>query len=275
MRCFFLFFSMALNVFAQDNSTLSIYFTNDSAIVTTKERAKLDSITKRHFNDSVHLSLSGYTNRYASTAYNLELAKKRVVAVVQELSHFNIDSTKAIGELPTYSWEGRRVDVAIRVEEKNIPDSTRFKSNESEEEGNKRRMVSSRTLDITSYSELEINQTTVLFGIFFQGGTDHMLGSSSDITLKKVVRFLKGYPTRKIMLTGHICCSDGRNPEIDGYNNRNASTTLSLDRAKAVYDYLIKNGIASNRLRYRGVAYTEPLDWEEVKNRRVEMTILE
>lgn len=266
---------VSLNIHAQDSSALSIYFENDSALITPQDVVKLDSLTKKHFKDSVSISLRGFANAYARRAYNFELARKRLVAVKQELDHFTIDSTEVVGEVPSHSWRARRVDVAIKVQEQNIPDSSQFKINEPDTEANKRRMVSSRTLDITSYSELEINETTVLFGIFFQGGTDKMLGSSSVITLRKVLRFMQGYPTRKIMITGHICCSEGRDPEVDGANNRTGSTTLSLDRAQAVYEFLVENGVAPERLRYRGVAYTEPLDWEEIKNRRVEMTILE
>lgn len=134
-------------------------------------------------------------------------------------------------------------------------------------------MLSSRKLDITSYSDLELHDKTVLFGVFFKGGTDKMLGSSSVITLRKLLKFLNGYPTRNILLTGHICCSEGRDLGKDGRNNRNGSNTLSLDRAKAVYDYLVENGISKNRLQYEGKAYLEPLDWEETRNRRVEITI--
>lgn len=275
MRYIFLFVFLSSPTYAQKEKTFSIYFANDSAVINIKERSKLDSISKEYSKDSVQVLLNGYANNFGSTSHNLKLAQSRLDAVVKELSHFTIDSTRAIGELPTPSWRARRVDVVLKREEEIVLDSTLVKVNESEEEGNKRRMVSSRTLDIVSYSELEINETTVLFGIFFKGGTDKMLGSSSIITLNNVVRFLEMYPDRRILITGHICCSEGRNPEVDGYNNRNGSSTLSLDRAKAVYNYLIKKGITSKRLRYQGKAYLEPLDWEEIKNRRVEMTILE
>lgn len=275
MRLFILLLLCSSSLLAQELTQLSIYFPNDSDAIVLKESTKLDSIKKTHLRDSLHISLSSYANAYASKSYNLRLAQKRLIAVLQKLDHFTIDNTRVVGELPTYSWKGRRVDIALQVKEKNIPDSSQFKINEPIADGNKRRMLSSRTLDITSYSELKINETTVLFGVFFQGGTDKMLGSSSVITLRKVVRFLKGYPTRKILITGHICCAEGRNPEEDGRNNRNGSPTLSVDRAKIVYDYLIKNGISSDRLLYKGKAYIEPLDWEETKNRRVEMTILE
>lgn len=275
MRLTIILLFTSLLAHSQEVSHLSIYFDSDSDEIVPKEYVKLDSLVKLHKKDSITLVLKGYTDKYAGNEYNLKLAHRRIAATKELLKTFTIDTLQAVGELQDASWRARRVDISVIVKEKNIPDSSNFIVNEPKDEGNKRRMLSSRNLDITSYSELEINETTVLFGVFFQGGTDKMLGSSSVITLRKVVRFLEGYPTRKILITGHICCSPDREPQLDGYNNRTGSMTLSEDRGKMVYDYLIKNGISADRLKYRGKAYTEPLDWEETKNRRVEMTILE
>ena len=275
MRLTIILLFTSMLVHTQEVSHLSIYFNTDSYEVVPNERVKLDSLVKHHDRDSIRLVLKGYTDQFAGNDYNLKLAQRRVTATKEFLKAFTIDTLQAIGELQDASWRARRVDISVVIKEKNIPDSSNFIVDEPKNEGNKRRMLSSRNLDITSYSELEINETTVLFGVFFQGGTDKMLGSISVITLRKVVRFLKGYPTRKILITGHICCSPDREPKLDGYNNRTRSMTLSEDRGKIVYDYLIKNGISADRLKYRGKAYTEPLDWEETKNRRVEMTILE
>ncbi|RMB56073.1 hypothetical protein EAX61_16100 [Dokdonia sinensis] len=264
-----------LCVQAQEVQIFSFYFPNDGAHLIMSQKKKADSLKLLFQRDSITIVLTGYANAYASDAYNLKLAQARIKTVKDYLAPLKVNQTDAIGELDGYSWEERRVDATITITERNIPDSTQFKKDEPIATGNKRRMLSSRRLDITSYSELEINEKTVLFGIFFQGGTDRMLGSSSEITLRKLLRFMNGYPNRKIKLTGHICCSMDKSPEEDGTNNRTKSNTLSLDRAKAVYDYLIRKGISPDRMAYEGLAYLEPLDWEETKNRRVEITILE
>jgi outer membrane protein OmpA-like peptidoglycan-associated protein len=261
--------------YAQEKTSISIYFPNDSYEITTVALQRIDSLKKRHLNDSLSIQLKGFSNGYASAQYNMRLAEQRMASVATQLNPLHIKDQEAVGELDDYSGESRRVDIETIITEINIPDSTQYQKAEPLSEGNKRRMLSSRRLDIRSYSDLKINEKTVLFGIFFKGATDKMLGSGSEITLRKLVRFLNGYPTRKILLTGHICCSPYLEPSVDGANMRTGSETLSVDRAKAVYDYLLKKGIAPSRLKYEGKEYLEPLDCEEIKNRRVEITILE
>jgi outer membrane protein OmpA-like peptidoglycan-associated protein len=72
-----------------------------------------------------------------------------------------------------------------------------------------------------------------------------------------------------IELSGHT-----DNKGKDKYN-----MNLSLNRAKAVYTYLIEHGIKENRLRYKGFGATQPIadnktDEGRAKNRRVEFKIL-
>jgi outer membrane protein OmpA-like peptidoglycan-associated protein len=53
---------------------------------------------------------------------------------------------------------------------------------------------------------------------------------------------------------------------------------LSVERAKAIYEYLIKKGISKDRLTYEGRGLSEPLysnttDLNKAKNRRVEIKL--
>ncbi|MDZ7846643.1 MAG: OmpA family protein [Owenweeksia sp.] len=55
---------------------------------------------------------------------------------------------------------------------------------------------------------------------------------------------------------------------------------MSTDRARAVYDYLVEQGIAANRLSYEGFGDTKPVasnDTEagRAQNRRTEIRIVE
>jgi outer membrane protein OmpA-like peptidoglycan-associated protein len=74
----------------------------------------------------------------------------------------------------------------------------------------------------------------------------------------------------KIEIHGHICCFT-----VDTEN-------LSFKRAQAVYDYLVKNGIAIDRLSFKGFGSTMPIyplpeksEEERVANRRVEIFVRE
>jgi outer membrane protein OmpA-like peptidoglycan-associated protein len=89
---------------------------------------------------------------------------------------------------------------------------------------------------------------------------------------------LKDHPTYKIELDGHVCCQ----PEwdlTDALDFDSGDNHLSLNRAKAVYDYLVRNGIDASRLSYKGFGgrfHLVPENTEEdaLKNRRVEIRII-
>jgi len=84
-------------------------------------------------------------------------------------------------------------------------------------------------------------------------------------------------PTLEIEIHGHICCMAG--PE-DGLDIDTKTEDLSVNRARAIYEYLIKNGIEPQRLKYKGFGHSRPLiypeDTEERRttNRRVEIKIV-
>ena len=72
------------------------------------------------------------------------------------------------------------------------------------------------------------------------------------------------------------------NIQINGHTDNVGSDAdnlkLSDDRAKAVQDYLIKNGIAVNRLRYKGYGESQPIDTNDTEdgrrnNRRTEFVL--
>ena len=71
--------------------------------------------------------------------------------------------------------------------------------------------------------------------------------------------------------------------EIGGHTDNKGSAaynkTLSENRAKSVYDYLIDNGIDTDRLTYKGYGFEEPIadnqtEKGRAKNRRTEFKII-
>ena len=89
---------------------------------------------------------------------------------------------------------------------------------------------------------------------------------------------MQKYPTLKIEIQGHICC---QKEDIRKEYNVEGGILLSINRAKAVYNYLVKNGIAPARMTYEGYGGFHkryPLEqnrYEREMNRRVEILILE
>jgi outer membrane protein OmpA-like peptidoglycan-associated protein len=107
-----------------------------------------------------------------------------------------------------------------------------------------------------------------LENVFFATGS-YELKPESKVELNEVVEFLNNNPVVRIMLEGHT-----DNVGSEAYN-----TELSENRAKAVYKYLVNQGIEANRLEYKGYGFSQPVDTNETeegraRNRRTEMRIL-
>ncbi len=114
-----------------------------------------------------------------------------------------------------------------------------------------------------------------LVGVNFQPGR-HLFLPESTAPLNQLLVTMQQNLNLKIELQGHICCQPiaGDGQDIDtGLSN------LSEARAKAVYDYLVENGIDPARLRYKGLGNLFPkvrpelTEEDRVTNRRVEAVI--
>lgn len=87
--------------------------------------------------------------------------------------------------------------------------------------------------------------------------------------LQAITAILKEYPTANFSIEGHTD-SDGK----DATNQK-----LSEDRAAAVKNYLVENGIAASRLTSAGFGESKPIDTNKTKagkanNRRVEVKLV-
>lgn len=118
---------------------------------------------------------------------------------------------------------------------------------------------------------LEKGKKLNLPDVKFKMGTDEFLPTAFT-TLKRLFDFLMLNSDIRVEIQGHV---NGPNME-----NNNAMQRLSEKRAKAVYHYLIDNGIDKDRLQHRGFGNTQMVDEhpktvdDEEKNRRVEIEII-
>ncbi|MEI8005845.1 MAG: OmpA family protein [Bacteroidota bacterium] len=114
---------------------------------------------------------------------------------------------------------------------------------------------------------MKVGEVIVLKNIFFD--TDKFILKPESMTeLQKLLDLLKKNPGLKVELGGHT----------DNAGTSAHNLELSKNRAKAVYDYLILNGIAANRLSYQGYGLTRPVDTNDTEqgranNRRTEFRI--
>jgi len=109
----------------------------------------------------------------------------------------------------------------------------------------------------------------IVFNNIFFDFNKATLRPESKTELKNVIEFLQQNPSVTIEISGHT----------DNVGSYEYNQSLSERRAKAVVDYLVKQGIPLSRLVYKGYSFSKPIasnDTEEGRqqNRRVEFKIL-
>lgn len=115
---------------------------------------------------------------------------------------------------------------------------------------------------------MEDGITVILKNIFFEFNSFDLLPDSYT-ELNKVVDYMNTNPNMKIEIGGHT-----DNVGTQAYNK-----TLSENRSKSVYTYIIEQGIDSSRLSFKGYDFSVPIadnDTEEgrAENRRTEFKII-
>jgi outer membrane protein OmpA-like peptidoglycan-associated protein len=116
---------------------------------------------------------------------------------------------------------------------------------------------------------LEKGKTVVLKGVNFEFNKATLTDDSAPI-LQKAYNALIANADVKIVITGHT----------DNVGSKQYNQKLSLKRAQSVRNWLVKKGIASNRMRTVGRGFSEPVasnDTEEgrAENRRMEFYVQE
>lgn len=116
---------------------------------------------------------------------------------------------------------------------------------------------------------IEKGAKVVLNNIFFETGKA-TLTPESRLELEKAIELMRTNPTMVVEIGGHT-----DNVGDDSFNMK-----LSHDRARSVRDYLVKGGIASERLQAKGYGELNPVASNETEdgkkaNRRTEFVILE
>lgn len=118
-----------------------------------------------------------------------------------------------------------------------------------------------------------VTEKIVFEKIYFYSDSDSLKPESKP-ELMKLTNILKNDKSILIEIQGHMNCPVSYPLTID---QKNYNHQLSYKRAKAIYNYLTKNGISSSRLTYKGMSnykmiFKEPKnDAEADKNKRVEV----
>ncbi|MEJ2112854.1 MAG: OmpA family protein [Flavobacteriaceae bacterium] len=103
--------------------------------------------------------------------------------------------------------------------------------------------------------------------ILFDTGKATIKDQSAEV-LNNIIDILKEYPNANFSIDGHT----------DSVGSEASNQKLSQERASSVMNYLISNGIASNRLSAEGFGESRPIDTNNTRagranNRRVEISL--
>lgn len=271
--------------------TLKIYYNiNQKDLINT---SKLDSLIKGSNVLEKEIAVIGYADFLGTNEYNQKLALQRAQIVRHYLDSFINDfdiSETGKGEIVGQITDGlqgdpanRRVDVVYNVKKVVAaipkPDVIMLKppvKNFRREPiilGDNNLSAKER---INSLPNLDVGEAISLDEITFKPGR-HFLRQEAVPYLVKMLKVLKKNANIKIDIQGHICCeSDGR----DGLDIDEGTVNLSVNRARFIYDFFIKEGISADRLSFIGLGssklkvFPEVTAQDEVKNRRVVFMIV-
>lgn len=272
-----------------NSDTTKIYFRLDNPALEPSSIHALDSLLYADvINSSQELLIIGYADHLGSNEYNDVLSAQRannVKAYLQSMGIAEKNITLVTGrgevprdvELPDGYATDRRVDIVILSGKPKQPtpavqrkvqtpvkviqsqDALRFNSN----------------VDLDSI-QFRVGQLFVLDRIFFHTGR-HVVVDESLPEMERLYKVMDDNPTLVINIEGHVCCV---HPSVDALDLDTGELKLSVNRAKFIYDYLVKKGIEQERLSYEGFGKTKPLRINEFiqedqdMNKRVEIRVL-
>ena len=262
----FLICIQAIQGYCQKRDTFRIYFPlNDNRV--NKRAAKfIDSlVTKKVLNHGEKLTVLGFADYLGSNGYNDTLSAARAKNVADQLVKAGVETA----DIQLCTGKGK-------IERSNVHGKSGYADDRNVQiiRGWIKPAKDSLHIDV---SRIHANSVYPL-NVLFENARSTMLPESNG-ELQKVYDFLNKYKTIVVRVEGHICCLDPRERAGDGVDF-NDGGRLSLNRAKVIYEYLIKRGIDKSRLSYVGLGNTKPMINPEIteddkkQNRRVEIRIL-
>jgi outer membrane protein OmpA-like peptidoglycan-associated protein len=247
----------------QAQEKLTIYFDFDAYNLNEAAVKKINSWIAEG-NEYEVTKLYGFCDWKGTNQYNDSLAIKRVYAVYDFLKESKIEVRKDIEvrgfgedfEQSKVQGENRRVTIIFQKKSNLIPVET---TSEVASEPLKDKIKAAKKGDVVK-----------LDNIYFFNNSAKVVPKSESV-LYELLCAMNDNPKLKIEIQGHICCKSP--DQVEG---------ISTARAKAIYNYLIRNKIDRTRMTFKGYGVSRPLHpipeknaLEEEENRRVELLIIE
>jgi outer membrane protein OmpA-like peptidoglycan-associated protein len=263
--------------------TISVFFASGKSTLTEEYRKVID---KAIFNDVIseaeNLQIIGYTDEVGSEQSNLRLSKERAGSIKDYLIASGFRPERIIlimgkgeavaqrGTGPGGNLTDRRVDI---VKGDPVPKQSRppvvttfVKSGEP------------TRLSTTDLGKVSAGQRIILDRIYFYAG-EHIVRKESADALEMLYSSLTTHPKVRIKIEGHVCCISPST--VDALDEGTHRLELSINRARAIRDYLVDRGISADRIEYAGYGRKYPIvpiennEEDADKNRRVEIRVIE
>lgn len=275
-KLIFLFIFSVNVMLAQSSRQHVVYFETDKYIVPETEKNRLLLfIQNLEIEKVTKISIYGFCDDRGSDNYNLVLSQNRADAIknvfslggIKEELISNVDGKgevllKIVASEDLNIIRGLNRKVEINVDYKNTKkEETPIVKKEEQKDDRKK--------PITLESTLLVGDKIVLDKILFRTGYSYVLKESIPV-LEKISRILREKNNVYFTIQGHVCCTANGRDAIDrGTGRRN----LSLARARYIYEYLMKSGVARKRMKYVGLKHKYPLGGDPKFDRRVEIEI--
>ena len=213
----------------------------------------------------MEIVLYGYTDDRGSLKSNLILSRQRAKSVKNYLLSIGIEESsfkivKGKGEVVIRKYDEVETDIIrglnrkVTIDIKTTIDKPR---------------VDETLIQHKIVEPINIGDRYVLENLHFQEGYAWITKESFS-HMRKLAAILNSRTDIYIEIQGHVCCTRfGR----DANDRKTKKQNLSLARAKAVYMYLRRKGIAKERMRFKGMRHKVPLNKGAEYDRRVEIVV--
>jgi outer membrane protein OmpA-like peptidoglycan-associated protein len=256
--------------YATQTDTLRLYYGIDSSKISNQQMKLLDGIANSAEKGSI-VVCKGFTDNLGTKSFNQSLSNQRAFEAAKYLRSLGGNyKVTAQGEGQLFSKLSnpktgdplnRRVEIIY-----NKPKSAQQIDTTKGKFGVKLDSL----LLIGDGKSLNFNE------LIFYPGSHHITRQSIPL-LNELTKFLAMHKDIYFEIVGHICC-EAKNS--DGVDYDTKTDSLSVNRAKEVYEYFLSNGISAERMSYRGVGASQPKVYPERNhkdqdaNRRVEIVVL-
>lgn len=262
---------LPFSLFGQELDTCLITYDIGHTTLTQQHIELIDSFFLQYQQiDSLEMTITGSADYLGNESLNQKISDKRVAGVADYLmqTRDGLSVTReSKGEVNSHlenelGREGMTTDRSVQIIVRPIyPEPMEV------------------VVDFKEGGQIKTGESLILKDLNFHPGRHQLLPPSIPY-LKELLEILLVHPDINFEIQGHICCLADTPTERDGRDVDTGENKLSYNRAKNIYEYLVKNGVDSTKLTYRGYGFSQPLNFPEtdqqsrMENRRVVIKVL-